>query len=260
MPPDSRHSSLPPVDLLVIGAQKAGTTTLWSVLCQQPWFRPAQFKELHHFSRPGVRSDEAYRALFPVAARPGQLRGEATPDYLASYEAPSRIEAHNPDTRMIVLLRDPFDRARSAFQHAQRLGSIGQDEALADVYFEEARRRVTGQRWARIRWDGMYAQHILRYRSAFPAEQLHVEFFEDFIARPAEVLERIWQFVGVESLGLDGIPHANRGRSSRMPRASNALQWSRRAMMLKGRPRAARTLMRVDRALARPQTPTPVKP
>jgi hypothetical protein len=251
----SHNAPAPPVDFLVIGAQKAGTSSLWAILQKQPWLLAPPTKELHHFDVVRGWSDETYRAMFPEATTEGQLRGEATPDYLASYEAPGRIRQHNANVRMVVLLRDPVERACSAFLHAQRFGAVSARDSLEAVHFGEARRRVKGAKWARIRWDGMYAHHLQLYLHLFEREQLHVEFFEDFIHDPASVLRRVWRFLGVPGLALEHLPHANPARSSRAPRLTGALHRSRRSLRVRGYRRIAGRLHQLEKRVMSPAPP-----
>jgi hypothetical protein len=151
-----------------------------------------------------------------------------------------------------VLLRDPVDRARSAFLHAQRLGAVSGRETFEDAYFGEARRRVVGSRWGRIRWDGMYGHHLTRYLDQFEREQLHVEFFEDFIRDPVSALHRIWDFLGVTGVEVERLPHANKARGSRAPRLTGVLNRSRRALLVRGHRRTARRLRYLEWLVARP--------
>ncbi len=251
----------PSVDLLVLGGQKCGTTSLWRVLRQQPWFLPGSAKELHHFNANRPAPDHTYRASFPTDAAPGQLRGEATPNYLSSHVAPARIRAHNPDVALIVVLRDPVERAISAFRHARRLGAIGRRTSLETVFFDEARRHAIGRPWAGIRWDGLYARHIDRYLQLFAPQQLHVMFFEDLVADPAATLEGLWSFLGKEGRLPPHLPHVNRGREPRLATLGAAAHLLERRLRRSGHAHAARILQRArcvtDR---RPSAPPVIDP
>lgn len=250
-----------PVDLLVLGAQKAGTTTLWQILCRQSWFARARTKELHHFDRPDLVPDSEYRSWFRPTTDAMQLRGEATPGYLSAYRAPARIHAHNPEVKLVALLRDPVDRARSAFQHARRIGKVDRHARFEDIYRDEARRRVTERSWTRIRWDGMYARHLERYLEHFPPEQLHVLFFEDLVADPEQTLAGLWRFVGREGTEGPRLPHANPGRDTRLPfveRAAVRLLRPEGSARRLPTHRAAPAVRAVRRRLTRELTVTPL--
>jgi hypothetical protein len=253
-----RAQSLPPVDIIVIGAQKSGTTSIWAALARQPWFIRAHSKELHHFGAPRPVPDHVYRSWFPESHRPDARRGEATPDYLASMRAPARIREHNADVRLIALLRDPVDRAVSAFLHARQLGHVGAHESFEQVFLEEAHRRTTRRAWTRIRWDGMYARHLQRYLDEFPAEQLHIEYFEDLTAHPVEALSRLWSFLGVDGATTAQFPHRNPSRTSRFPRLNGRMAVLERRFRRRGHVGAAAAIQRGRAAMYRPAEPVPL--
>lgn len=229
VPPDG--SARGPVDVLIIGAPKSGTTSLWAVLREQTWFVPPRVKELHHFSAVEPVADAVYRGWFPARTAPDQLRGEATPNYLSSYDAPARIRDHNPDVRLVVVLRDPVARAVSAYQHARRVGGVPRHASFEDVFTDEARRRVATRGWTRIRWDGMYGRHLTRYLQFFPQEQLHTMFFEDLVADPATALADLGRFLDRRLTKEGALPHENRSREVISP----LVEWVTSRLVAKGR-------------------------
>lgn len=121
------HRVLP--DFVIVGAQKAGTTTLYSQLVAHPSVLPALRKEVHYFDA-SPRAESWYRAFFPTHKRLAATRrrtgaavtGEATPFYLCHPGAAGRMHAVVPGALVIVLLRDPVARAVSGYHHAVRMG------------------------------------------------------------------------------------------------------------------------------------------
>lgn len=115
-------------DFIIIGAQKAGTTSLFTYLSAHPQVRPAIRKEVHYFDTNYGRGDLWYRAMFPTsrslqaASGPRRITGEASPYYLFHPLAAERAAQHVPDARLIVLLRDPVVRAWSHYQHEVAAG------------------------------------------------------------------------------------------------------------------------------------------
>lgn len=117
-------------DFLIIGAMKAGTTALFNYISDHPWITPALKKELFFFSNenPFWRNALWYRAHFPLfleriqARRAGKklLTGEATPGYLFHPLAPARIKKTVPRVKLIILLRNPVDRAYAHYQNITR--------------------------------------------------------------------------------------------------------------------------------------------
>lgn len=112
-------------DLLIVGAQKAGTTALFNYLDARPGFVGAQRKELRFFNRDEryARGVEWYEQFFD-ARRPG-VKFEATPEYLYHPAVPERIHAHYPDVRIVMLLREPVARAYSAWNMYRHWADTG---------------------------------------------------------------------------------------------------------------------------------------
>ena len=111
-----RARALP--NFLIIGAQRAGTTTLFANLAQHPDIRPPIRKEIHYFTTHFDRGINWYRAHFPLSSTPFRRwqTFEATPYYLFHPLAPVRIRSIIPNARFIVILRDPVDRAASHYR------------------------------------------------------------------------------------------------------------------------------------------------
>ena len=121
-------------DFLVIGAQKSGTTSFFHYIAQHPKIFDHKAKELHFFDLHYGRGAAWYRSQFPLLAsvKKDSLVGEATPYYLCHPHAPKRIHGLVPDVKLIVLLRDPVDRAISHYFHEVKKGreTLSIDEAM----------------------------------------------------------------------------------------------------------------------------------
>ena len=132
-------------DFLVLGAQKGGTTTLQQLLSQHPGIFLPPKKEVHYFSKHWEQPTAWYAAHY-VDADPKQRCGDITPYYLFHPEAPKRIHSLLPDAQLIVLLRDPVERAlsalrklRNAFAHSAESASLtdpAHSARLAGIYTE----------------------------------------------------------------------------------------------------------------------------
>lgn len=195
-------------DFLILGAQKAGTTTLYDVLCQHPFISAARTKEIAFFDRYYGRGVSWYSANF--SARHG-LTGEATPDYIFDPVAQERILELLPDAKFIVLLRNPIDRAISQYFHARRLGyeHLSFEEALEQ---EAERIGSQGHRFAGNPIEGRryyhaysylargdYASQLERWFDAAGRDRFYIEFSDRFFQEPAEVSQEIFEFLGLES-------------------------------------------------------------
>jgi hypothetical protein len=204
-----RGPSRPP-EYLIIGAQKAGTTSLHAWLAEHPRVRIPRVKELHFFDhRPhGELSD--YVCEFPD--RPdGVLSGEATPYYLFHPLVPARVQRALPDIRLIVMLRDPVERAISHHNHETELGHEVLDLRTALAREEtrlagaEDQLRSSGRCFAHQHYSyvsrGLYLEQLERWWQVYDRSRIHVCLSEQLFADPRGELARICVFLGLE-------PHA----------------------------------------------------
>ena len=105
-------------DFLILGAQKAGTTSLYRYMEKFGVnFRPPLNKELWFFTEGYDRGWEFYRSRFPAFKKKAEITGEATPDYLYYHKTPERVFGKIPEVKLIILLRDPIARAFSQYNH-----------------------------------------------------------------------------------------------------------------------------------------------
>ncbi len=215
---------------LLIGAQRAGTTTFFSDLGRHTHVARPAGKELHFFTIDHWRGLDWYRSFFPTVAtrRLSRLRGEdvvageATPYYLFHPAVPGRVAESLPDTRLIVLLRDPVDRAYSHYQKMRRMGAeqlsfedaiAAEDERLAgeeERLLANPRYRSKPHRRHAYIARGHYADQLERWLAHFPREQLLVLLAEDYFARPAEAHARALDFLGLPQQDLVR-PRTNNG-------------------------------------------------
>ena len=202
-------------NFIILGAAKAGTTALYHYLRQHPEIGMSRIKETNYlalkghpldFQGPG---DADYIKRFSVTTADGyrdqfldcggkKAVGEASPLYLYHPDAPAAIRATVPEARLIAILRNPVDRAFSAFLHLVRDGR----ETTRD--FAEALRlepeRIAAH-WEHI-WHyvgmGRYAEQLERYYAMFPREQIKVIVYRDFRTDPVGVMRDIYRFLDVD--------------------------------------------------------------
>ena len=108
-------------EFIVIGAQRCGTTSLYAYLSSHPQVVPAIKKEVHFFDYNFGKGLDWYRSHFPRWTPMG-VTGEATPYYMFHPNAAKRVYQVIPQTKLIMLLRNPIDRAYSHYHHEVRLG------------------------------------------------------------------------------------------------------------------------------------------
>jgi hypothetical protein len=199
---------------LIIGAARSGTTALYQYLAEHPGLFLTDPKEPHYFALAGttpaftgpgdrqtinrlaVTDRDAYRDLYRTA-RPDQLRGEASVSTLYHPAAIPRVRDEAPDARLICVLRDPVDRAFSAYGFMRTRG-WEPCETFEEALSDEQRRIDAG--WHHI-WHyaamSRYGEQVQRVLDAFPSEQLLVLRHEDLAADPDPVLRRVYGFLGV---------------------------------------------------------------
>ena len=197
-------------DFLGLGVQKGGTTTLHTLLAAHPQLMLPPNKELHFFTLHYVRGEDWYRQQFE-AATSDQRCGEITPYYIFHPLVPERIQLCCPKARMIVLLRDPVERALSQVFHSKRLGleTLPLEEALAA---EPERLKHAEENLKRGACHKSHQEHsymarsqyelqLQRYEHLFPRDQLWIGRSEDLFERP----ERVWREL-LQWLELDVVP------------------------------------------------------
>lgn len=194
-----------PPEALIVGTPKSGTTSLLAWLNSQRgiWAHPR--KELHFFDNGWAWGRSWYACQFPVF-RPGSgiVRLEATPNYFQLPECPERVRQIAPEARLIVLLREPVQRALSWFHHMQRQEGLEGDpvrtlEAEAEdlIALSTEERESLGYRAPNCLAGSLYDLHLKRWQAAFPPEQLLVLCLEDLLEDPAAGLARVLSFLGL---------------------------------------------------------------
>ena len=194
------------LDFIVPGAQKSGTTALHYFLGKHPQIALPDRQELHFFDEEAVfaRQPVDYELLHgrfgPVAS--STIAGEVTPSYFYWKPAMERIRNYNPQIKLVILLRNPIDRA-FAHWNMQRFKDREPLDFLPAVR-EEPRRiaqplSIESRRFAYV-VRGFYSAQLERVFNFFPREQVKIVKFENFRDRKQETLDRIFDFLGVRRL------------------------------------------------------------
>jgi len=219
---------MPLPDFLIAGVPKAGTTALHAALVPHPGLFLPAVKEPKFFLSDGppptrggpgdvqtyqehVWRQTDYEALFAPAPA-GALLGEATPFYLYDRAAHERIKALIPQARLVVLLRDPVDRAHSNWTHLWNAGLEPEADFLTACRAEPARKAAG---WADF-WHyvslGKYGEQLEHLYRHFPREQVLLLRYKDLKDNPAVTLDRVCAFLGVDTGVLAEIPRENVNR------------------------------------------------
>ena len=207
-------------DFLIVGAQKAGTTSLYAYLCEHPQVLGARAKEVHYFDHQYQKSALWYRSNFPtrwamlrrrVSTGKRVLTCESSPYYLFHPHSCRRIARILPRARIIIMLRAPAERAYSHYQHNVRAGweTLPFQEAVAQ---EPARLAPVVDRILRDQLApcnphacysyvsrGHYLEQVASYEAAFGRDHVKVISSEQFFAQPRQAYQEILEFLGLDA-------------------------------------------------------------
>ncbi len=226
-------------NFLLLGTAKAGTSSLYAYLKQHPDVYLSPATELNFFAHAGgdlnfrgpgdleyvwgdslVATDEDYRKQF-AGIRQETAAGEVSTHNLYCSQAPALIKGYVPDAKMIAILRNPVERAFSAFSHMVRDGREETSSFRAALAREPARIRDNWEPLWHYKNMGFYGAQLSRYFELFDRKQIRVHIYDDFIARPLKVVQDIFAFIGV---GPDFVPDMSEKYNVSMVPRSRQLQ------------------------------------
>jgi hypothetical protein len=208
----SNHITMP--NFLIIGAGRAGTTSLYHYLNQHPQVYMSPIKETNFFAYESedqdrlkrnsfpITSIEAYRVLFQGVTNEKAI-GEASPRYISSPVAAQRIKYYIPHAKLIAILRNPVERAYSSYLMHTRDGRETRTfpQAIREEELGMADKLLYGQR--HYVYLGFYYTQLVRYFNLFDRTQIAVYLFDDLKADATGVLKDIFRFLDVDEFVLD---------------------------------------------------------
>ena len=204
------------IDTMIIGAQKCGTTTVYDWLAQHPRVYLPQIKEVHYFVRDEFyQQGESYLEPLYRGAAEGQLLGGAYAHLMFFPEAVKRLLAHNHQMKIVAVLRNPIDRAYSAYWFARRNGWEHLETFEEALAAEDHRQAGSWMERTELTYltHGRYAMQLAPYFESMERNQIHVIVTDDLHANPAAVFDTLQQFLGLsERVGLT--THERRNESS----------------------------------------------
>jgi hypothetical protein len=206
-------------EFLIIGAPKCGTTSLAAALARHSDLFIPERKEPSFFDVNWDRGFAWFERYFEPA-RPGQLRGEATPQYFATPIAAQRIAKTNASCKLIVVARDPVLRAHSHYWFRRNSGR--EQRTIDDVMVDELRSPEAMAAGYLLR-HGMYGENLSRFREWFAQELVHVLGFDELVRNSSRALSRCQTHLGVEPRDLE-LERTNAGRKAYALPISRAIQ------------------------------------
>ena len=192
-------------DFIIAGSSKCGTSSLYNYLSRHPRILLSHKKELDFFWQHFDRGLDWYLAHFPsISDRNYFITGEATPNYLRFPIVAKRIKETCPDTKLIVLLRNPVDRAISWHYHKVNSGlATGSlENAIAHEMeelktFSETQFLEGGYRKIDNIFSSLYYYQFKVWLEYLPREQFLILKSEDFYSNTASVMESVYKFLNV---------------------------------------------------------------
>lgn len=205
--PSARLVTAP--DFAIIGTQRGGTTSLHAYLRAHPRVEVPATKELHYVTDRFSRGRDWYLGQFPAELPPGVITGEATPYALFHPASPARLHEIAPDAKLIVLLRNPVDRA---YSHFLLETSRGHETLPFEIAVDAETSRLTGEE-VRLLADptyvsanhnqasylsrGDYAPQLERWLELYPRQQMLILRSEDLYQHTEEVFHQVTSFLGL---------------------------------------------------------------
>lgn len=245
-------------DFFLVGAAKAGTTAIQQALDAHPDVYMSPLKEPNFFSddilvsslrddvkkkleednipewilngmksprwRAYLRDENLYSNLFDPA-KATQKKGEASVSYLYSSNAAQNIFKANDQAKIIIVLRNPAERAFSHFNMEQRMGWMQDDFSSAFEKYKENLKPLWGKDPLFIA-GGLYADQVGRYLSVFPKSQVLILIYDEFKNAPEKTLDAIYKFIGVDSSKVDlkiALKKNNEARENKIELLDNAI-------------------------------------
>lgn len=181
-------------NFLIIGAPKAGTTSLYDYLREHPRVFMPELKETRFLAyqdqggdrnRWPIQSLEEYEALFAPVTDEIAV-GEATPHYLIYPHVAARIHALLPEAKLIAALRNPVDRSYSVYQMNMRNQGTNSGVPYAEALLSDHNLRET------------YAEKLERYFTLFAKEKIRIVLLDDLEGKPEKVMRGLFEFLGVD--------------------------------------------------------------
>lgn len=177
-------------DFIGIGAEKAATTWLWANLNVHPSIEMSQPKELNFFNLQFDKGHDWYGQHFRQT--PNCLQGEISPWYMDDEQSAQRMVAACPNAQLLIMLRDPFERAFSHLLHDAQNAFGG----IADLTADQLQ-SLTCQSDDYVR-RSCYTQCLIPFLQQFKRSQIDVQLYDDVKDQPLQTIQNVYRFLNVD--------------------------------------------------------------
>ena len=209
----SRFRMLP--SFLILGGSRSGNTSLFAYLIEHPNIMPGSLKAFFFFQNITNNTTSFYRSQFPIK-RKNLITCDSTSSYFVHPLIPARVHNLLPSAKLIVVLRNPVERAYSEFHYTVTLGSE-LTENFDDVIKSELKRIEIGNKKPELKIentnykhftfshlrDGLYAQHLERWLKFFSKEQLLVLHTKDLYTNFDQTLSETFEFLNLPKYQIE---------------------------------------------------------
>ena len=202
-------------DFIIIGAMKSGTTSLYHYICEHPSVLPAAYDEIGFFDNNYHLGLNWYRSMFPTKRHLNKIKqkngialtGEDTPFYFWNNEVCHRIKELLPTVKLILILRNPVDRAFSEYNNGVRNGKI---DASFESFIKQDLENLSKNKPDITRFNdsesiisrGVYWIQLDMWRKLFSKDQILVLQSEKLLEFPDDVLNEVFNFLGLSKFDL----------------------------------------------------------
>jgi hypothetical protein len=195
------------VDFFIVGAPKAGTTSLYHYLSAHPQVEMSRQKETDYFSDKAIHEQGMYYAKNRIntldkydslfVQKESVVYGEASVSYLFYENVAEDIKKYNPNAKIIIMLRDPIERAFSHYLMDYRLGLISDS-------FENVLAKISKHKNAHLFYQqyievSKYAKQIQRYLDFFKKENILFIDYEDFKKNVSKTVDQVYNFLNIST-------------------------------------------------------------
>jgi len=218
-----------PPDFVIIGTERGGTTSLYNyLLTEDSRIISALRKEIHFFDQHYYKGWTWYLSHFPVR-KDDILSGEASPHYYFFPEAAQRVAQAIPNAKLIILLRNPIDRAYSHYQHEVAMGyeklsfedAVNREVTVSNGIWKPRSLRANGVfQYVHFSYlsKGLYVEHLKPWLERIPSERFLILKSESFFSNPGDVLAGALHFLGMPPTGRSTFRKYNEGQYEPMER------------------------------------------
>lgn len=209
-------------DFIIIGAQKSGTSSLYYYLSQHPSLTLSVTKEVHYYNyyRRQGKNLSWYKSFFPLKIKSvNKKTGEASPYYLFDEGAAEQIKRDIPNVKLIALLRNPIDRAYSAYNM-----NVTRGNRQIPRTFEQAiaNQNLSMEASEVYLLRGNYAEHIKKWLKHFRREQFLFIKSEEFFNDPRSTLQKVYNFLEIDENYPDNLSAQEIGAYSELSTQTRA--------------------------------------